>query len=196
MSSTEFTNIKEYVKEVTERFDIAQKGARVGLMRFSDKSKLDIKLSDHDLIEDFNVAVDKLTLLDSSGPLRIDNALKHAYDELFSQQNGGRRNVQQLLIVVTAEESNQGPMSDSLSMMFESIHEAGIKLMVVGLGNGKKNGIRMESIASGRDNVLRVNPKLLNSIEFIDNTTTRACLNTGKYLVIYYYIRQWPSVVC
>ena len=169
---------KQYIKRLLKRFEVSKSGARAGLVSFADKATLNIKLSDYDTLDDFADAVSKTTLKNSLNPVRIDKALRAAYTQLFSEKNGARRNAPQLIILLTAS-GHDGQDSVS-SKDVSAIHEAGIKVIVLGIGSAV-NHRQIADIGKNPENIFFLKDfKELSSEEFVKMTSVRACLNTGK----------------
>ena len=178
-SNTDLSNEKQYIKRLLQRFQVSKSGARTGLVSFSDRAALSIKLSDHYNLDNFTDAVSKLSLKKSLIPFRVGQALKVAYTELFNERNGARRNVPQLIILLTS--SGQSKNDPGASKDISAVHEAGIKVIVLGIGSAV-NQRQMTDVGKDPENIFFVKDfKELTSEEFIKKTSFRACLNTGNY---------------
>ena len=192
-SKTDLLSQKKYIKRIVEGFAISESGARAGLVLFADRATLNIKLSDHYSVASFIKAVNRIPLKNSLNPVRFGGALNVAYTQLFNEKNGGRRNVPQLIIVLSAGKQDASGLS--LSKQVSAIHEAGIKVIVLGIGSAV-NRDQIATIGKVPENIFFAKDfKELTSDEFIRNTSTRACLNAGKYLFAI-RVRVSMTLVC
>ena len=70
-----------------------------GVVTFSSRAKHSIKMKDHTDITSFHAAVDAIPLMGFQ--TRIDRALRLAQKELFAVENGGRSEIQDILVLLT-----------------------------------------------------------------------------------------------
>ena len=94
-----FNKLKRIVKELAVNADVSENGTRVGVVSFNSKARVDIKLNDHDNIDDFNKGVDNVRMLGHLN--RIDKALTVVQNEFFTKTNGARRGVPKVVVLLT-----------------------------------------------------------------------------------------------
>lgn len=95
----DYGNEKAFLKTLAQAFGVSKDGSHAGVITFSSRAEHSIKLNDFDRLDKFNGAVDKIRHM--NGYTKIDRALRLAQKSLFTKQNGGRRNVKQLIILMT-----------------------------------------------------------------------------------------------
>lgn len=175
----EYFKEKDFVKSLSRALQIGPAKSQVGVVLFSHNAELKIKLSDHTDIDSFDKAVDDLPLLGST--TRIDLALKVAYDQMFAESNGARRNVPKVLVLLTDGEQTQASDAVSPVLAAAPFHEADIKVIVIGVGSGVKPA-QLEGVAKSRkDLYLAENFDALISDGFVKNITKSSCDKTvGK----------------
>ncbi len=124
--------------------------------------------------------MDDLPLFGST--TRIDKALQTAFGELFSFKNGMRSGVPKVLLLLTDGEQTQD--SDSIPP-FEAVkpfHEAGIKVLVIGVGTKINRDELSKLVKSNEDLFFARNFDELKSSSFVKNITSASCKKFGTYL--------------
>ena len=161
-----------------EHLQLSSSGAHASLVLFSHKAFLKIKFSDFYNGEGFNRAVDELPLLNSI--TRIDRALQVALNEMFSRVNGMRRNVPHVLVLLTDGKQTPGNDVMPLPKAVKPFHDAGIKVIVVGIGGGV-NRRELKGLVKSPVNLKFVkNFNQLRSASFVEKITAAACKTPGK----------------
>merc|ERR1712168_1577642 len=90
---------KRFIVQLVKHFHIGRSKSRVGLIQFSRKARLSIKLNRFDNVDAFSTEVLRAKQMKQS--TRIDLALKLARDELFTENNGGRKEKEKVIILIT-----------------------------------------------------------------------------------------------
>ncbi len=85
---SQYPKEKTFVKTLARSFRLGLSRTRAGIITFSQRSELSVKLSQYDSVDDFVTAVDSLPLMGSI--TRIDRALRLAENEFFTVENGAR----------------------------------------------------------------------------------------------------------
>lgn len=113
-SYLEFVQTQIFVINLIDLFQIGSDGTHVGVIVYSNKAKLVFSLSQfHDPVE---LQLQLLRLQLQKGSRRIDLALKKAGTELFSDKEGDRKKVPDVLVVITTGNTikNSEPYEDVL----------------------------------------------------------------------------------
>ena len=174
----EYAKEKDFVKQVAEGFGISQSGTRAGVVLFSQNAELHVKFDQYNKITDFQNAVDNLPLMGMT--TRIDKALKVAYDQLFSMANGMRLKTSKVLILLTDGEQTQDADAIAPSLAVMPFHEAGIKVIVVGIGKSVKPG-ELRSIVKSPSNLYFAKDfDQLKSETFVEDIIDSSCKVSGK----------------
>ena len=174
----EYSKEKEFVKSVADSLHLSpDRGSQVAVVLFSSYSQLSIKFTDHTNASDFKRAVDALPLMKST--TRIDRALTTAYNEMFNEKNGMRVKVPKVLILLTDGEQTKGADAIPPEQVVQKFHDAGIKVIVIGIGTGV-NSVELGKMVKSRENLyLAKNFDQLKSGQFVDNIIGSTCLETG-----------------
>ncbi len=163
--------------------DISPKGSHVGLVLFSYNAELSVKFSDHKDYRGFESAVNSLALMGST--TRIDKALTLAYDQMFNERNGMRVKVAKVLILLTDGAQTNDPDAVAPAKAVARFHEAGIKVIVIGIGSGVKKN-ELQSIVKSQDNLfLAANFDQLKSEDFVRSIIGSTCLEVSGQLAVY-----------
>ena len=174
---------KEFVKIIADNFVVSKNGTRAGVITFSWHAEHSIKLRDHFTTQGFQEAVDRLPLFGHT--TRIDKALNLAGEELFNPENGGRPNVQKLIILLT--DGSQTKDADAIDPgdIADKIRKSGTKVIVVGIGNSV-NKAELLHVANGESNLyLAKDFNELKSPTFTANIAQVSCVK-GKKNIKYY----------
>ena len=149
----------------------------MAVVLFSFYSQLSIKFTDHMKAEDFKRAVDALPLMRST--TRIDRALNTAYDEMFNEKNGMRVTVPKVLILLTDGEQTKAADAIPPWQVVQKFHDAGIRVLVIGIGAGVNPTELGRLVKSKGDLYLAKDFEQLKSSSFVDDIIGSTCLQTG-----------------
>ena len=124
---------KDFIKTLTASFKIQDDGPVAGVVTFSDRAELSIKLNDFNNrdLSGFNKAVDDIPLM--SKTTRTDKALRLAKNELFTTANGAREGVPKVLIVVIDGSQTRDPSAEDPYQIADELRADGVKVLVVGI---------------------------------------------------------------
>lgn len=174
----EYGKEKDFVKLVASSLDISPTGSHAGVVLFSYNAELSIKFSDHTNVKDFNSAVEGLALMGST--TRIDKALTLAFDSMFNEKNGMRVRVPKVLILLTDGAQTQDADAVVPSQVVNRFHDAGIKVIVIGIGSGVKPDELKTMVKSSSNLYLAANFDQLKSGKFVKDIIGSTCLQTGN----------------
>eukprot|EP00794_Sanderia_malayensis_P005383 gene5383-6056_t len=169
----EFDREKQFVKSVSNIFDISPAGGRAGLVTFSYDAELSAKLSEHKSASEFRSAVDKLPFMGYT--TRIDKGLKVAEKQLFLQSNGGRAAVPKVLFVLTDGAQTNDPDTTDPAEVAKRIRDSGITMFVIGIGNKVKVDELARIAGDEKRLFLAKNFDHLNSAGFLEKISNRSC---------------------
>lgn len=175
--SRDYRKEKEFVKSIAEKLKLSINGNRAGAVLFSSTAELRIKLSDFSSAKSFNEVVDQLPLL--AGTTRIDTALRTAFNDLFSQENGMRAGASKLLIVLTDGKQSRDKDYTPLHDAIVPFHETGIKVIVIGIGDNVEKDELSRLVYEQSDLFLAKDFEELVSKSFIENITLDSCTASG-----------------
>lgn len=187
----EYNIEKEFVQAIVDTFKLstASSSARAALVLFSRTAHLEIKFSDYANTAAFKAAVAKLPLLGST--TRIDKALQVAYKEMFNVSNGARKGIQKVLILMTDGKQTVEIDSVDLALAIKPIHEAGIKVIVIGIGPGV-DPVELASIAEDPKDIYYAKDfNQLRSSNFITNITEASCALPGEYCALFVIVKTF-----
>ena len=173
----EYHKEKRFIKLLADSFHISKNGSRGGIINFSHKAELSVKLSDYQTKKGFNKAVDKLPLIGYT--TRIDKALKMAKQQLFLNENGGRQTKPKLLVLLTDGSQTPHPDAEDPARISEELRNLGIKVIVIGIGENI-NGTELVNISGNKTNTyVATNFDELQSESFVWNIANSTC-NLGE----------------
>ncbi|CAI9722019.1 Hypothetical predicted protein [Octopus vulgaris] len=120
-----------FVEYMAEQLDVglAPRQVRVGVLSFSTDARIHFNLSESNTKEILKSRLD--TIKQIRGNTNISQALLTMKDELFSPENGGRRNVKKIGIMMT-DGTSQNVTATQIAA--EKCREENITLFVIGIG--------------------------------------------------------------
>lgn len=127
----DFEKMKDFVKHSAREYDISQNGPHIGVIEFSDRADLKIKLSDHYDLDSFTMKLSDIE--QSSGQNTVtDEVLRMAASTAFKSTSGGRPTAQKRLIILTASKSTGAePVQEAVIPVISE----GIQVYVVAVGS-------------------------------------------------------------
>lgn len=128
----QFNNEQNFIKTIAARLNFGYDTVRGSVVSFSDDAKLSIRFSDYKSIDIFSRAIDVMELKGTAS--RMEKALRLSQNEMFRVQNGARRGVPKILVLMTnsAQTTDKG-MEDPIKIA-KHIRRLGIHLIVIGIG--------------------------------------------------------------
>ncbi len=173
---------KEFVKALADTFSISKEGSRASIITFNSNASINVKFSDHEVVADFQKAVDGLP--EPTGKTRIDKALKLAKDELLTSKYGARENVPKLLVLLTDGTQTTAEGAVNPGDIAAELRQSGVRLIVIGVGK-KVNTEELLRIAGENSNLYQAtNFDELKSFAFVE----RLHVNFVSYVRILYFL--------
>ena len=181
------TNVKDnykaeklFMKKLAASFGVSANGSKASVIAYSDVANINIKFTEHDNIQSFWDAADKLPLMNSKS--RIDKALEVADRDMFTLSNGAKPAVANLLVIITTEtDSNDASAVNPASISGQMI-KSGVNIITVGIGpNVYKD--QLQAIAGDEANIFMLpsfkelaDPILVKKINKLACQTGKLCL--------------------
>uniref|UniRef100_A0A7N5ZTQ2 Collagen alpha-1(XII) chain n=1 Tax=Anabas testudineus TaxID=64144 RepID=A0A7N5ZTQ2_ANATE len=135
-----FHKVLQFVTSMTGAFDvISPSGMQVSFVQYSDDAKTEFKLNTY---HDKGIVLSALQgVRYRGGNTKTGIALKHVYEKVFTSDNGMRRNIPKVLVVVT-----DGRSQDDVKKSAEKLQHSGYSVLAVGVADVDMTELR--SIAS------------------------------------------------
>ena len=174
-----FNKQKEFIKAVAATLDISPFHSQIGVITYSDRASVEIKLSDHQHQEDLINAVESLKYIGRT--TRIDKAIAIATKELMTPGAGRREDIPGVLVILT--DGRQTPDSDTtpLDESSSSLEKLGVKTIVVGIGKlADKKGLQK---LAGRNKDVFHAPSLELLPNVAQSVATSICEEAGIYRI-------------
>lgn len=127
----DFEKMKDFVKHSARQYPISEEGPHIGVIEFSDRADLKIKLSDYYDLDSFIAQLSNIK--QSSGQDTVtDEVLRMAAGEAFKSTSGGRPTAQKRLVILTGSKSTGAePVQEAVIPVISE----GIQVYVVAVGN-------------------------------------------------------------
>lgn len=169
-----YANEKKFLKSLAEAFGVGKEnGSQAGVVTFSSRAEHSIKLNGYKDLTTFNELVDMIRHM--NGYTKIDKALRLVKSQMFKKENGGRKGVKKMVVLITDGEQTGRGNPDQVA---KELRDEGVILLVIGVGKLDKK--KLEKI-SGPDNwFLASNFTVLNSKEFVEKMTHSTCKKVRK----------------
>ncbi|CAH3124523.1 unnamed protein product [Pocillopora meandrina] len=135
LSASEFQQVKDFVDLIANSFLKNKVGSRVGLMQYSILPKMNVRFSDELTREQFRSVLDKVRY--EGGYTRLDRALKLAAQELFVNEEGSRKDIPRVMVIITDGINTEEPDSVALDTAVAPLKRAGVTVFVVCIGSEK-----------------------------------------------------------
>lgn len=154
-------------------------------MSYSNDAKLDIKFNDFTTTTDFSDAVEKIEFMGRE--TRFEQALQLAKKEMFSSKNGARgAGVARILVIITA--NSQTYEEDDFKQEVDALKEAGVRIVVVGVGGLAKLDELQKMSTSGGGFVYQAKSfEEMISRRFIDAISLSACTGGRLHLHLCFF---------
>ena len=127
-----FQKQKGFIKSIAKTLDITPLDSQIGVITYSDRASVGIKLSDYQYHEDLIKAVEALEY--NGKTTRIDKAITVAAKDLMTPGAGRREDIPGVMVILT--DGRQTPDSDAtpLEEAAKNLEKLGVKTLVVGIG--------------------------------------------------------------
>lgn len=170
-----FAKVRQFVFSMIGAFDVvSHEGMQVSFVQYSDDAKTEFKLNTY---HDKGMVLSALQMVNyRGGNTKTGAALKHVGDKVFISDNGMRRTVPKVLVVVT-----DGRSQDDVKKSAAKLQHAGYSVFVVGVADidvnelrniGSKPSDRHVFIVDNFDAFAKIQDNL---ITFICETATSTC---------------------
>uniref|UniRef100_A0A672LHR3 Collagen alpha-1(XII) chain n=1 Tax=Sinocyclocheilus grahami TaxID=75366 RepID=A0A672LHR3_SINGR len=170
-----FIKVRQFVFSMIGAFDvISRNGMQVSFVQYSDGAKTEFKLNTY---HDKGMVLSALQMVKyRGGNTKTGAALKHIGEKVFTSDNGMRRTVPKVLVVVT-----DGRSQDEVKKSAAKLQHAGYSVFVVGVADvdtaelrniGSKPSERHVFIVDDFDAFTKIQDNL---ITFICETATSTC---------------------
>ena len=126
-------------------------GVNIGVVTFSYYARLTIKLSDYKDTDSFIQGTKNIPLMNSQ--TYIDRALIWARTRLFTERNGDRKDVPNILILLTDGKQTQSVYATSPIVQADLLRKNGVTILTIGIGRFV-NEIELARIAGGPENLI------------------------------------------
>ena len=172
---------KDFIKTLTASFKVQDNGPVAGVVTFSDRAELSIKLKDFNNknLSAFNEAVNDIPFIGKT--TRTDLALRLAKDQMFTKENGARDGVEKILIVILDGSQTNTPGSEDPTVVADELRAEGVKVIVVGIGPEVSDSEVLKIAGNERSRVFTAN----TFDDLSASSFTNAVLNTscpGMYI--------------
>ena len=128
--------MKAFIEEQLPLYNVSSTGTRISLLAYGDKGKIIISLSEGISRGAVTAALNKSKKI--GGKRRLQVALRIARDDILSKRGGARDGVGKLAVVFVAG-PNDPAASVELGGEGAAMKKAGIKVLVIGIGQNVKN---------------------------------------------------------
>ena len=128
----EFPKEIQFVKQIVKSLTVSSDGVNIGVVTFSYYALLTIKLSDYKDTDSFIEGTKKIPFRRSQ--TYIDRALYLARTGLFTEQNGDRKDVPNIVILLTDGKQTESAHSTSPFLQADRLRKDGATILVVGIG--------------------------------------------------------------
>lgn len=162
LTSQQFNKLKDMIKRILDPYTISRTATNVGVIEFSDRSTVKIRLTDS---YDRNVIYSEIDgIRQSRGSRRVtDEAIKMAANRLF--ELSGRVGASRSLVIITAGKSTGSlPLQESI----KPLQKKGVRVYVVSVGDNVDDD-EINSIVPTEGNVFPTNPD--NPVQVADEIT-------------------------
>ncbi|XP_045171316.1 cartilage matrix protein-like [Mercenaria mercenaria] len=160
----DFQEQLKFLSDLVGFFDISGDMARVGFLTFSTNPTVQFYLNTYSARDEVSKAI--LAVKSEGGLTNTHLALQKAKDEMLAQQNGGRSDVDQVIIVITDGVSRQPQLTATEA---KNIHQAGVEVIAIGVGDANK--AELVEMASRPEFVFEVSNS--NNLQKIKNILAR-----------------------
>ena len=127
-----FRKQKDFIKAIAQTLEVSPTQTQIGVITYSDRASIGIKLSDYQHQVDLITAVEALQY--NGKTTRIDKAIVMATKELMTAGGGRREDMPGVMVILT--DGRQTPDSDitPLEEAAANLEKLRVKTLVVGIG--------------------------------------------------------------
>lgn len=133
ITPTEFQQAKDFVELMANSFLKSKVGSRVGLIQYSIVPTINARFSDKVTSDQFRNVLDKVRY--DGGYTRVDRALLLAGEKMFSDEEGMRKDIPKVMVIITDGISTDAPDFVPLDTAVAPLKRAGVRVFVVSIGS-------------------------------------------------------------
>jgi len=164
---------QKFVIGLAKAFGISESTSHAGVIQFSKKAKLTMKLNGPQDLDSFASGV--MDIKPQRLTTYIDRALVIARDEFFTVENGGRPGLKKLVVLITDGNQTKTHAYTPPEEIAEEIRNQGIHILAIGIGE-TVDVVEMSKIVGPNDNWRQVRTfNQLASKTFVDTITKKGC---------------------
>lgn len=156
----EFSDIKNFLKALGDKFIVSQPGAHLSVSVFADEAKQMFNFHQGNSKEYFLNQIEKLPHL-NKGQSNMDKAVRLASREAFSLRGGTRQGSPKVLVLITAGDCST--CKESLAAAVEPLQNDGVQIVTLAIGN-KVNKAELLGISSIPGLEEKSTSQLINSV--------------------------------
>ena len=162
-----FENIKQFVSEVVSEIDVGQSTTRIGIIQYSTRANLVIRLND---VTDSSALIKSISsLVHIPGERNTGNAINLAESEIMAD---GRIGVSRIIYVIT------GGGSVNVDSTIEASRIDGVNIVAIGVSS---NEFELRNIASDSRLVFVLDNLQLSSLQRIRRNAVDIICTQGMY---------------
>lgn len=177
LTPSNYRKEKELVKRVAATLNIEPGRSRIALILYSNFATAAVTLDEEKTLASFDNLVDGLP--HERGVTRIDRALKLARSIFNSRGVITRRGVPKIFILLTDGKQTVAQDALTLDEAARPLHEADVKIFVVGMGSNADVG-ELQSVALDKEDVFLA-PSFDNLVSLSGPLSKIMCETASKY---------------
>ena len=170
--------VRTFLKEAAVAFNVSRGGTRAAVLLYSNDGSTEIPFDYFSNARDFGAAVNLLPL--RTGRNRITISYLKAHEDLFGLYGTARDYVPRIAIMLTDDVDRRSENYAALTEVALSIRNAGVHLLVIGIGD-QINATQLLAVVEKRNDVIlpRSFDELMNHLEVCVRST---CPLKGRQL--------------
>lgn len=133
VTPTEFQQAKDFIELIANSFLKNKVGSRVGLVQFSIVPTIRAWFSEELTSNQFRDVLDKVRY--DGGYTRLDRALLLAGEKLFSDEEGMRKDIPKVMVIITDGINTDAPDFTPLDTAVAPLNRAGVRVFVISIGS-------------------------------------------------------------
>lgn len=148
----DFVRQLEFLENLTDELEVGTllNQSRVGVISYSDEPKLEFTLNDYTEKKDVVSAIRRINYL--SGGTNTTAAINLAVDKIFTEENGARKEADDVIVVITDGESFSENETKAAALQARKL---GIVIFAIGIGPNV-NAKELRLIAGNTDHIYQV----------------------------------------
>ena len=145
----QFEHLKQLAKNMIDLYSISEKATHVGVLEYSDKAVVEIKLNDFYKSWELKQAIDRIKSSNKKGVV-TDEVLRKAADKIFNSENGARPGAAKVLVILTDDKSTG---EEPLGQAVVPLNDKGVRIYVVSIGPNTDQD-EIKTIVAGDKNII------------------------------------------